>query len=61
MDPIKTKGTEQYWGTVYVSSRTKRIEKGVMYSGTVQQIEVKGMKDSFLMRTVRELEVDRIQ
>lgn len=61
MDLIKTKGTEQYWGTVYVSAKTKRIEKGVMYSGTVQQIEVKGMKDSFLMRTVRELEVDRIQ
>lgn len=61
MDQIKTKGTEQYWGTVFVSAKTKTIEKGVMYSGTVQQIEVKGMKDSFLMRTVRELEVDRIQ
>lgn len=61
MDPVKTKGTEQYWGTVYVSARTKSIEKGMMYSGTVQQIEVKGIKDSFLMRTVRELEVDRIQ
>jgi len=60
MDPIKTKGTEQYWGTVLVSARSKRIEKAVMYSGTVQQIEVKGMKDSFLMRTVRELEVNRI-
>jgi hypothetical protein len=61
MDQIKTKGTEQYWGTVFVSARARRIEKGVMYSGTVQQIEVKGMKDSFLMRTVRELEVNRIQ
>lgn len=61
MDQIKTKGTEQYWGTVFVSTRSKMLEKGVMFSGTVQQIEVKGMKDSFLMRTVRELEVNRIQ
>lgn len=61
MDPVKTKGTEQYWGTVLVSARSKRIEKGVMYSGTIQQIEVRGMKDSFLMRTIRELEISRIQ
>lgn len=61
MDQIKTKGAEQYWGTIYVSARSKRIEKGVMYSGTVQQIEVSGIKDSFLMRTVRELEVKRIE
>ena len=61
MDPVKTKGTEQYWGTVLVSARSKRIEKGVMYSGTIQQIEVKGMKDSFMMKTIRELEVSRIQ
>jgi hypothetical protein len=60
MDIVKTKGTEQYWGTVYVSTKTRRIEKGVMYSGTVQQIEVKGLKDSFIMRTIRELEVNRI-
>lgn len=60
MDQIKTKGTEQYWGTVFVSSRSRVLERGVMYSGTIQQIEVKGMKDSFLMRTVRELEVNRI-
>lgn len=61
LDQIKTKGTEQYWGTVIVSAKTRSIEKGVMYSGTVQQIEVNGMKDSFLMRTVRKLEVNRIQ
>jgi hypothetical protein len=61
MDPVKTKGTEQYWGTVLVSARSKSIEKGVMYSGTIQQIEVKGMKDSFMMKTIRELEISRIQ
>jgi hypothetical protein len=60
MDVVKTKGTEQYWGSVYVSTKSRRIEKGVMYSGTVQQIEIKGLKDSFIMRTIRELEVNRI-
>jgi hypothetical protein len=61
MDMVKTKGTEQYWGTVFVSTKSKSIEKGIMYSGTIQQIEVKGMKDSFLMKTIRELEIERIQ
>ena len=58
---IKTKGTEQYWGTVIVSLKTKSIENGVMYSGTIQEIEVKGMKDKFLMKTIRELEISKIQ
>jgi len=61
MDMIKTKGTEQYWGTVLVSMKTKDIEHGVMYSGTIQEIEVNGMKEKFLIKTIRELEVNRIQ
>lgn len=61
MQQIKTRGTEQYWGTVLVSMKTKNIEHAVMYSGTVQEIEVTGMKDKFLIRTIRELEINRIQ
>ena len=61
MDQIKTKGTEQYWGTILLSLKTKNIEHAVMYSGTMQEIEVKGMKDKFLVKTIRELEVDKIQ
>ncbi len=61
MDLIKTKGTEQYWGTILISLKTKNIEHAVMYSGTIQEIEVKGMKDKFLIKTIRELEVNRIQ
>ncbi|MGD0754368.1 MAG: hypothetical protein ABR927_04825 [Bacteroidales bacterium] len=61
MDMIKTKGTEQYWGSVLVSIKTKNIEHADMYSGTIQEIEVKGMKDKFLMKTIRELEIKRIQ
>ena len=60
MDMIKTKGTEQYWGTVIVSLKTNSIENGVMYSGTIQEIEVQGMKDKFLMKTIRELTIDKI-
>jgi hypothetical protein len=54
-------GTEQYWGSVLLSLKTKNIEKAEMYSGTVQEIEVKGMKDKFLMKTIRELTIDKIQ
>ena len=61
MDMIKTRGTEQYCGTVLLSLKTKNIEKATMYSGTVQEIEVKGMKDKLLMKTIRELTVDKIQ
>ena len=61
MEMIKSKGTEQYWGIVLVSLKTKNIEHAVMYSGTIQEVEVKGMKDKFLIKTIRELEVNKIQ
>jgi hypothetical protein len=61
MNQIKTKGTEQYWGTVMVSMNTKNIESAEMFSGTIQEIEVTGMKDKILVKTIRELEVTRIQ
>jgi hypothetical protein len=60
MDMIKTRGTEQYWGSVLVSLKTKNIEKSDMYSGTMQEIEVKGMKDKFLMKTIREISIEKI-
>jgi hypothetical protein len=61
MDQIQTKGTEQYWGSILVSHKTKCIEKCDMYSGTIQEIQIKGMKDKFLMKTIRELNVIKIQ
>jgi len=61
MGQIKTKGTEQYWGTVYLSLETKLIEEAVMYSGTIQEIEIAGMKDKFLIKTIRELNLEKIQ
>ena len=60
-DLIKSKGTEQYWGSVLVSLKTNSIEHSDMYSGTIQEIEVKGMKDKFLMKTIRELSVEKMQ
>ena len=61
MDMIKTKGTEQYWGSVLVSTKTMNIEHADMYSGTIQEVEVKEMKDKFLVKTIRELEIRKIQ
>jgi hypothetical protein len=61
MDLIKSKGTEQYWGTVLVSLKTKSIEHADMYSGTIQEIEIKGMKDKLLMKTIRDISVETIQ
>jgi len=61
MAQIKTKGTEQYWGTIMISLKTKNIEHAVMYGGTIQEIEVKGLKDKLLVKTIRELEVNKIK
>ena len=60
MAGLKTKGTEQYWGTVWVSLKTRLIESAVMYGGTIQEIEVTGLTDKFLVKTIRELWVDKI-
>jgi hypothetical protein len=61
MDQIKTKGTEQYWGTTWVSLKTRVIESAVMYGGTIQEIEVKALDKKFLVKTIRELWVDKIK
>lgn len=60
MAGLKTKGTEQYWGTVWVSLKTRLIESAVMYGGTIQEIEVTGLTDKFLVKTIRELWVEKI-
>jgi hypothetical protein len=61
MDQITTRGTEQYWGTTWVSYKTHQIEYAEVYGGTIQEIEVKGFKDKFLAKTIRELWVERIK
>jgi len=61
MPMVKTKGTEQYWGTVLVSLTTRNIEYAVMYGGNIMEIEVSGMNDKFLVKTIRDLEVNRIK
>ncbi len=61
MAGLKTKGTEQYWGTIWVSLKTRSIESAVMYGGNIQEIEVTGMTDKFLVKKIRELWVDKIQ
>lgn len=60
MPGVRTKGAEQYWGTIWVSVRTREIEQAFMYSGTAQEIEVESMNNTFLLKTSREIEVRRI-
>jgi len=61
IESIKTRGTEQYWGTVWVSLKTGLIGRAVMYGGTIQEIEVTGLDNKFLAKTIRELWVEKIQ
>jgi len=61
MDQIKTKGTEQYWGTTWIALKDKQIEYAEIYGGTIQEIEVAGMNSKFLVKTIRELWVEKIQ
>jgi hypothetical protein len=44
-----------------VSLKTKNLEQAVMYSGTIQEIEINGMKDKLFIKTIRELEISKIQ
>ncbi|TFG41270.1 MAG: hypothetical protein E4H43_04580 [Bacteroidia bacterium] len=60
MDEINTKGTEQYWGTTWISLKSKQIEYAEMYGGTIQEIEVRGMENKLLFKTIRELWVEKI-
>jgi hypothetical protein len=61
MDQITGKGTEQYWGTTWISLKTGLIEYADTYSGTIQEIKLKGMDNKFLVKTIREISVDKIQ
>jgi hypothetical protein len=58
---IKSRGTEQYWGTTWMALDTKQIEYAEMYSGTIQEMEIQGFKDKMLVKTVREISVERIK
>jgi hypothetical protein len=61
MQGFNTKGTEQYWGTIWFSLATRLIEYAEMYSGTIQEIEVAGMQNKFIVKTIRELRVDKVK
>jgi hypothetical protein len=61
MPAIKTRGTEQYWGTILVSLGTREIGSAVMYSGSMQEIEITGMPNKLLIKTIRELKVEKLQ
>lgn len=52
---MKTSGTEQYWGTIWIDISSGVISKAVMYSGTAQEIEFPGMKERMDIKTIREL------
>ncbi|HAX93899.1 MAG TPA: hypothetical protein DCY25_08170 [Bacteroidales bacterium] len=58
MDMMSSRGTEQYWGTTWVSLTTRNIEKAVMYGGVMQEIDLRGMPQKILVKTVRELWVE---
>jgi len=60
MPAIKTQGTEQYWGTVLVSLETREIGSAVMYSGSMQEIEIAGMENKLLIKTIRELKLEKL-
>ncbi|MDP4226865.1 MAG: hypothetical protein Q8910_10850 [Bacteroidota bacterium] len=61
MPALKTKGTEQYWGTVWISLKTHTIESAMLYSGTIQEIEVQSPKNKFIIKTIRDIKLEKIQ
>ena len=61
LEQMKSQGTEQYWGTTWISLNTRQIEYAEMYGGTIQEIEIKGLSDKIFVKTIRELWVERIK
>lgn len=61
MPGFSSKGTEQYWGTIWISRKTGLMEHAEMYGGTIQELNIQGMPDKMIMKTIRELWVDRIE
>lgn len=61
MEQMTTRGTEQYWGTTWISLDTRQIEYAEMYGGVIQEIELKGFSDKFPAKTIRVLRVVRIK
>ena len=58
---MKSKGSELYWGKTWVSLENKQIEYAVMYSNTVQEMEIEGLQNKILANTLRELKFERIR
>lgn len=58
---FKSKGNEDYWGTVYVSLKDKQIEYGVMYNSTTQDIQLLGLNQKLTSILTREVKVERIK
>jgi hypothetical protein len=61
MNEMETKGSEHYWGKTWVSLEDKQIEYAVMYSSTIQEINIKGMPQNITIKTTRELKVEKIK
>jgi hypothetical protein len=61
MPNIKTKGTEQYWGTILISLKTREIGSAIMSSGSMQEIEITGMENKLLIKTIRELKLEKLE
>lgn len=60
MPGLKSNGTEQYWGTIWVTLKTQQIARAEMYGGTAQELIIPGQEGKLRMKTIRELWVEKI-
>ena len=61
MGDFSSKGTEQYWGTSWISRENRSILYAEMYSDTYQELKIPGLADKMQIKTVRELKVEKIR
>ena len=60
MPGLKSKGSEHYWGKTWVSLKDKQIEYAVMYSSTIQELNITGLPESIIVKTTREVKVEKM-
>jgi len=59
LSEMKSKGSELYWGNIWISQKDRKIEYAEIYSFTIQELEIQGLPQKILVSTKRVVTVEK--
>jgi hypothetical protein len=59
LNEMKSKGSELYWGNIWISQKDRKIEYAEIYSFTIQELEIQGLPQKILVSTKRVVTVEK--